>query len=66
MDTITRAARYGRRMTARQRRRFVKKAGSDPYATVERDNGMGYPPSKQGYREVVEARRPAIPEERPV
>lgn len=56
MDTATRIARAGTRITPRQRRRMVKKAGRDPYAIVVRDDGMGYPPSKQGYREVVDAR----------
>ena len=62
MDTVTRMAQYGSKPTARQRRRIVKKAGRDPYATVYRDYGMGYPPSKQGYREVVDARHAADPE----
>jgi hypothetical protein len=42
-----------RPLTARQRRRVVKKAGRDPNATVVRDNGMGYPASMQGYREII-------------
>lgn len=56
MDTSTRLATYcrnGRRMTARQRRRMIKKAGRDPFATVVRDDGMGYSPAKQGYRELI-------------
>lgn len=62
MDTVTRAKVYGQKMTARQRRRLVKKAGRDPYAIVYRDDGMGYPPSKQGFREVVDARHaPSCP-----
>jgi hypothetical protein len=63
MDTVTRAGIYGPRMTARQRRRLVKKAGRDENAIVYRDDGMGYPPSKQGYREVVEARHAPGPDE---
>lgn len=59
MDTATRLARMGGtvetiRMTPRQRRRFVKKAGRDPLATVIRDTSMGYSPAKQGFRQVVE------------
>ena len=46
-------------MTPRQRRRLVKKAGRDPYAIVIRDEGMGYPPSMQGFREVISARSEA-------
>jgi len=42
-----------RPLTARQRRRAVKKAGRDPRATVIKDDGMGYPPNKQGYREII-------------
>jgi hypothetical protein len=42
------------RMTPRQRRRAVKKAGRDPQVMVTRDDGMGYPPSMQGYREMFE------------
>lgn len=60
MDTVTRTAVYGRKPTARQRRRLVKKAGRDPYAIVVRDDGMGYPPNKQGYREVVDARHAPV------
>lgn len=63
MDTATRIARAGDRMTPRQRRRMVKKAGRDPYAIVVRDDGMGYPPSKQGYREIVDARHAPAPDE---
>jgi len=61
MNTATRAALYQRngRMTARQRRRLTKKAGKDPYAIVVRDDGMGYPPRMQGYREVVDVRSPS-------
>lgn len=54
MDTKSRMDAYGSRPTPRQRRRIVKKAGRDPLAMVVRDDGMGYPPSRQGYREVVE------------
>lgn len=63
MDTATRIARAGPGMTPRQRRRMVKKAGRDPYAIVIRDDGMGYPPSRQGYREVVDARHAPDPSE---
>jgi hypothetical protein len=63
MDTATRIARAGSRMTPKQRRRMVKKAGRDPYAIVVVDNGMGYPPSMQGYREVVAARHAPAPDE---
>jgi hypothetical protein len=59
MNTQTRLRRmggtlYSIRMTPRQRRRFVKKAGRDPLAIVIRDDGMGYSLAKQGLREVVE------------
>lgn len=53
MNTYRRAKLYEGRMTARQRRRLVKKAGRDPGALVVRDDGMGYPPSRQGFRELV-------------
>lgn len=56
MDTATRISIYGPKPTAAQRRRIVKKAGRDPNAVVIRDDGMGYPPRLQGYREVVDAR----------
>lgn len=46
------------RMTARQRRRLVKKAGRDPEYTVIRDTGMGYSPAMQGYREITLAAMP--------
>jgi len=63
MDTATRVIRQaGRRMTPRQRRRFVKKAGRDPLAIVIREDGMGYPPSKQGFREVIEILDPPQPD----
>lgn len=67
MDTATRIAIYQRsgKMTDRQRRRAVKNAGRDPYAIVVRDDGMGYPPSKQGYRELVNVRHPDPNEEDP-
>lgn len=66
MDTATRVARMGGnidniRMTPRQRRRFVKKAGRDPLAIVYRDNGMGYSLARQGFKEVVEIMRPTSP-----
>lgn len=52
-------AQSGReRLTARQRRRMLKKAGRDPQVTVVRDDGMGYPPNMQGYREIVGDVRP--------
>ena len=56
MGTFRRAAIYARRgkMTARQRRRLVKKAGRDPEYAVIRDDGMGYSRAMQGYREIVQ------------
>lgn len=60
MDTTTRLALYaqgGRKITERQRRRLVKKAGTDPHAIVMRDDGMGYSPAMQGYRELIFTRR---------
>jgi hypothetical protein len=45
-------------LTPRQRRRMLKKAGRDPGVTVVRDEGMGYPRSMQGYREIVGDVRP--------
>lgn len=62
MDTATRITIYGRKMTPAQRRRTVKKAGRDPNAIVIRDDGMGYPPDRQGFREVIDARHAAIDE----
>lgn len=57
MDTRRRIEIYtqggARPVTHRQRRRAVKKAGRDPQVTVIKDDGMGYPPSKQGYREII-------------
>lgn len=53
MNTYDRAKLYQGRMTPRQRRRLVKKAGSEPGAIVVRDNGMGYSRAKQGFRELV-------------
>jgi len=54
MDTITRLIHLGgRKPTPAQRRRLIKKAGRDPMATVVKDDGMGYPPNKQGYRELI-------------
>jgi hypothetical protein len=53
MNTYDRAKLYEGRMTPRQRRRLVKKAGREPGAIVVRDNGMGFSPAKQGYRELV-------------
>jgi hypothetical protein len=46
------------RLTPRQRRRAVKKAGRDPDVMVARDDGMGYPPNMQGYREIASDARP--------
>lgn len=63
MDTLTRATLYGPKLTSRQRRRLVKKAGRDPHAIVYRDDGMGYPPNMQGFREVVDARHAPGPDE---
>lgn len=58
MDTVDRIGNYtkngARRLTFRQRRRMIKKAGRDPLAIVIRDDGMGYSPAMQGYRELVE------------
>jgi hypothetical protein len=51
MNTATRMRVYGPNPTARQR--LVKKAGRDPGAVVVRDDGMGYPPAMQGYRELA-------------
>ncbi len=56
MDTETRMNVYGRSgrpRTPAQRRRLIKKAGREPGAVIERDDGMGYPPAMQGYRELV-------------
>jgi hypothetical protein len=53
MNTYDRAKLYEGRMTPRQRRRLVKKAGRDPGAVVVRDNGMGYSFAKQGFRELI-------------
>lgn len=64
MNTVKRFKIYvsdNRPLTARQRRRLVKKAGRDPHATVVRDDGMGYPPNKQGYREIVGMDSPPEP-----
>jgi hypothetical protein len=58
IETYTRQNR-GARLTHRQRRRIAKRAGSDPCALVVRDEGMGYSPAMQGYREVTECWRPA-------
>lgn len=42
------------RMTARQRRRLIKKAGRDPeYSIMRTDGGMGYPASKRGLKELA-------------
>lgn len=46
------------RLTPRQRRRMVKKAGRDPEVTITRDDGMGFQPSMQGYREILGDLRP--------
>lgn len=55
MDTQRRLKIYSQngKVTHAQRRRIVKKAGRDPGAIVTRDDGMGYPPGMQGYRELV-------------
>ncbi len=63
MNTQTRIPAYVRtngnpRLTPRQRRRMIKRAGVDPYAVVVRDDGMGYSPAMQGYRELVNITRP--------
>lgn len=62
MNTEQRIEIYGRsgHPTARQRRRIIKKAGRDPQATVVRDDGMGYPPSMNGYRELIGLDRPPV------
>lgn len=57
MDTYKRMAVYlrqrnGGQMTARQRRRVVKKAGRDPGFAVIRDAGMGYSAATQGFKEI--------------
>lgn len=62
MDTRKRIEVYTRqngasRLTHRQRRRVIKKAGADPTAIVIRDDGMGYAPNKQGFRELVGIQR---------
>lgn len=58
MDTATRIGIYTdggkRKMTPTQRRRMVKRAGRDPLAIVVRDDGMGYSPALQNYRELIE------------
>jgi hypothetical protein len=64
MDTYTRIGNYTNdspRLTPRQRRRVVKKAGRDPLAITYRDDGMGYGLGKQGMREVVELLNPPQP-----
>ena len=55
MDTQRRIDIYAAqpRITPRMRRRLIKKAGHDPQATVIRDDGMGYPASRQGFRELI-------------
>lgn len=58
MDTQRRIEIYGSKLTPRQRRRVIKKAGADPTAVVVRDDGMGYSPAMQGYRELVGINRP--------
>jgi hypothetical protein len=61
MDTQERIGIYerrGLRLTPRQRRRMIKKAGRDPYAVVVREDGMGYSPAMQGYRELIGIDRP--------
>jgi hypothetical protein len=63
MGTAARLAVYAstnrsQRLTPKQRRRAAKKAGRDPKVIVLRDDGMGYPRSMQGYREIVGDYRP--------
>ena len=59
MNTQDRIKAYGgRKLTSAQRRRMIKKAGTDPTAVVIRDDGMGYPPGMQGYRELVDIIKP--------
>lgn len=56
MDTYTRLNIYahGRKtISAKQRRRLVKKAGRDPRALVMRGGGMGYSPGQQDIRELI-------------
>ena len=43
----------GRTLTARQRRRVVKKAGRDPEYQILRSYGMGYSAARQGQRELA-------------
>lgn len=60
MDTARRVEIYATqsRITPRMRRRLIKKAGRDPYATVVRDDGMGFAPGRQGLRELMGFSRP--------
>lgn len=58
MNTATRVYAYavqnkGADLTHRQRRRVIKKAGSEAGALIVRDDGMGYPPSRQGFKELA-------------
>lgn len=52
MQTYFRQSPTGR-LTARQRRRLVKKAGRDPEYVIMRDDGMGYSPAHQGMKELA-------------
>jgi hypothetical protein len=66
MDAARRFAAYTTqngswRLTPRQRRRAVKKAGRDPEMIVLRDDGMGFSPAKQGYRQIVGNHRSVQP-----
>lgn len=70
MNTLQRIDIYvrqnqGARLTHRQRRRAVKKAGPDPYVTITRDSGMGYGLGMQGFREITNIRRAEPGQERP-
>lgn len=56
MDTATRIDRYRTQraqMSARQRRRMIKKAGRDPRAIIVRADGMGYRPAQQGEKLLI-------------
>lgn len=64
MDTAARIdvyARTGRALTAKQRRRMIKKAGRDPNAHVVRDDGMGFSLARQGERILLGYDRAAQP-----
>jgi hypothetical protein len=63
LATYERLSRYLARsangkLTARQRRRLIKKAAHNRDAIVIRDEGMGYPRSMQGYKELALGIRP--------